>query len=245
MLSNDELIDYLEDLYIEKNLEVTGKSLSNKRVLEAMRRVDRFLFLEDCKGFLEYAEGNLYAPKELAYTNQPLPIGFGQTCSQPETVAIMNFLLELEKEMNVLEVGSGCGYHIATVLELIHPGLGVTIEIIPELSELGKRNIQKLEEKVGKKYMIEFVVGDGSKGYQKLAPYDRIYFTASAPKSFDCSSLLNQLKPNGKLLYPVDVGDGSGPLYLWKKYGDIPEVYGSFRFVPLRSMGNKGNTQIK
>ena len=169
--------------------------LSDK-VVEAMKKVPRHLFIPP-------------AYRSEAYVDTPLPIGKGQTISAPHMVAIMCELLDLKKGDKVLEVGAGCGYHAAVVAEIVgREGKVIAIERIPELAETAKRNLEALGYD-----NVKVVVGDGSKGYEKEAPYDKIYVTASAPKIPE--PLIEQLKVGGKLVIPV--GDFTQHLYVVEK----------------------------
>ncbi len=189
-------------------------NLSDK-VVEAMKKVPRHLFVPP-------------AYRSEAYVDAPLPIGKGQTISAPHMVAIMCELLDLKKGDKVLEVGAGCGYHAAVVAEIVgKDGKIIAIERIPELAEMAKRNLETLGYD-----NVLVIVGDGSKGYEKEAPYDKIYVTASAPKIPE--PLIEQLKPGGKLVIPV--GNFTQHLYVVEKdeNGNIKKKnWGAVRFVPL------------
>ena len=189
-------------------------NLSDK-VVEAMKKVPRHLFVPP-------------AYRSEAYVDAPLPIGKGQTISAPHMVAIMCELLDLKKGEKVLEVGAGCGYHAAVVAEIVgKDGKVIAIERIPELAEMAKRNLETLGYD-----NVLVVVGDGSKGYEKEAPYDKIYVTASAPKIPE--PLIEQLKPGGKLVIPV--GNFTQHLYVVEKdeNGNVKKKnWGAVRFVPL------------
>ncbi|MCD6493311.1 MAG: protein-L-isoaspartate O-methyltransferase [Archaeoglobaceae archaeon] len=189
-------------------------NLSDK-VVEAMKKVPRHLFVPP-------------AYRSEAYVDAPLPIGKGQTISAPHMVAIMCELLDLKKGDKVLEVGAGCGYHAAVVAEIVgKDGKVIAIERIPELAEMAKRNLETLGYD-----NVLVVVGDGSKGYEKEAPYDKIYVTASAPKIPE--PLIEQLKPGGKLVIPV--GNFTQHLYVVEKdeNGNVKKKnWGAVRFVPL------------
>lgn len=188
--------------------------LSNK-VAEAMKKVPRHLFIPP-------------AYRSEAYVDSPLPIGKGQTISAPHMVAIMCELLDLKEGEKVLEVGAGCGYHAAVVAEIVgKSGRIIAIERIPELAEVAKRNLEALGYD-----NIVVIVGDGSKGYEEEAPYDKIYVTASAPKIPE--PLIEQLKLGGKLVIPV--GDFTQYLYVVEKDEEgmvKKENWGAVRFVPL------------
>ena len=185
------------------------------RVLEAMLRVPRHLFVPP-----QYSRE--------AYSDYPLPIGYGQTISAPHMVAIMCDLLDVLPGHKVLEVGGGSGYHAAVVAELVGKnGKVVMIERIPELAERAKNTLEALGYD-----NVKVVVGDGSEGYEEEAPYDRIYVTAAAPEVPE--PLLKQLKPGGKMVIPV--GDAIQELYVIEKdwSGRIRKKrWGGVRFVPL------------
>ncbi len=174
---------------------------------------------------------HLFVPKRYeieAYVDTPLPIGFGQTISAPHMVAIMCDLLDLQEGDKVLEVGAGSGYHAAVVAEIVgKKGKVIAIERFPELAERAKQNLEYL----GYDNVI-IVVGDGSKGYEPEAPYDKIYVTASAPDV--PKPLIEQLKPGGKMVIPI--GRYEQYLYVVEKdrEGKIHKrVWGPVRFVPL------------
>lgn len=190
-------------------------SLSD-RVYEAIKKVPRHLFVPE-----RY--------KSEAYVDTPLPIGYGQTISAPHMVAIMCELLELQEGDKVLEIGTGCGYHAAVVAEIVGKrGRVISIEYIPELAEMAKTNLSALGYD-----NVMVVVGDGSKGYEPEAPYDKIYVTASAPDI--PQPLIEQLKAGGKMVIPV--GDSVQWLMIVEKdeSGKVRKKnWGSVRFVPLR-----------
>lgn len=174
------------DEFYQKRIEMVKFQLANrdivdKRVLDAMLKVERHKFVPK-----EY--------EKLAYIDEPLPIGFGQTISQPYIVALMTQLLELKGDEKVLEIGTGSGYQAAILGELCKEVY--TIEIIPEL---GKR-AEKLLKELG--YQNIFVkIGDGYLGWEEHAPYDGIIVTC-APDHIP-QPLIDQLKDNGKMVIPV------------------------------------------
>ncbi|MDH7596293.1 MAG: protein-L-isoaspartate O-methyltransferase [Methanothrix sp.] len=185
----------------------------SERVVEAMSRVPRELFVPD-------------ELRPMAYEDRPLPIGYGQTISAPHMVAIMCDLLDLHEGMKVLEVGGGCGYHAAVMAELVGPsGHVYSVERIPELVEIARRNLERAGYR-----NVSMIAGDGSLGYREQAPYDRISVAASAPDIPE--PLKEQLRPGGRMVIPV--GSYSQDLLVVTKNHDIRvERAMGVIFVPL------------
>jgi protein-L-isoaspartate(D-aspartate) O-methyltransferase len=160
--------------------------VSDERVLEAMRAVPREEFV----------------PAELAdeaWDNVPLPIGAGQTISQPLIVARMLELLELRGDERILDVGTGSGYHAALLARL---GSHVwSVERHASLSEQALRNLERAEI-----YNVTLVVGDGARGLPETAPFDAINVAAAAGQHVP-QALEDQLGPGGRLVVPVETGD--------------------------------------
>lgn len=193
-----------------------GGWLKTPRVIKAFEAVPRELFVR--------AEN----AKE-AYWDVPLPIGFGQTISQPLTVAFMTELLKPQAGQKILEIGTGSGYQAAILSKVVGPkGKVITLEIVPQLVEFAIANLQKAGIK-----NVEVHHSDGSQGWPDDAPYDRIIATAAAPEI--PRPLKEQLKVGGVLVVPVGT-------YLQKmmrvtrRGPDQFEIedHGEFRFVPLR-----------
>ena len=151
------------------------------RVLDAMGRVPRHEFV-------------LPAHRHLAYANRPLPIGYGQTISQPYIVAVMTALLDVDNDDVVLEVGTGSGYQAAVLADLVQRVY--SIEIIPALAQRTQKKLRRLGYD-----NIETRVGDGYYGWEAYAPFDAIIVTAAA--SHIPPPLLQQLKPTGRMVIPV------------------------------------------
>ena len=196
--------------------------IKDERLFKAFKKIPREKFIE--KALL--AE---------AYGDYPLPIGAGQTISQPTTVMIMTDALELKEGDKVLEVGAGSGYQAAIIAEVIgKKGKVITTEIIPKLAEFSRDNIEKSKIK-----NVKIIEGDGSQGYDKEAPYDRIIVTAACPSI--PQPLVEQLKENGILLAPVGPYFGQQMIRLRKKNGKISEEsLGGFMFVPLKGKHGYG-----
>lgn len=195
---------------------ISSSTIKDKKVIEAFRKIPREEFVEEAR-------------KEESYGDYPLPIGEGQTISQPTTVAIMTQALELQEGHKVLEVGAGSGYQAALISEIIgQKGKIISTEIVPELAELAKKNVKKLNLK-----NIEILHHDGSKGYAKDAPYDRIIVAAASPKI--PRPLANQLKEGGIIIIPVGNMLEQVMVKGRKKSGKIvEEQLGDFIFVPLK-----------
>jgi len=195
------------------SLQIQARGVKDEKVLQAMRKVPRHFFVPD--------ELRLYA-----YADEPLPIGEGQTISQPYIVAYMTEALELEGGERVLEVGTGSGYQTAVLAEIVKQVY--TIEVIGTLSS----RAQELLHKLGYAN-IQFRVGDGTFGWQDNAPYDAIIVTAAAPAV--PKKLQEQLCSSGRMILPV--GEGFQELIVvvrekehFKKKKLLP-----VRFVPLIS----------
>ncbi len=210
----------LED--IEWEVELTkkhiGKDRLDPRVMAAMARVPRHEFVPE--------ESRVYA-----YDDGPLPIGFGQTVSQPFIVALMTDLLEPDEEDVVLEVGTGSGYQTAVLAELVKKVY--SIEIIAELAEKARERLKRLGYT-----NVEIKVGDGYYGWPEHAPFDGILVTAAAPDI--PPPLIDQLKPGGRLVIPVGEPFGYQTLKVVHKDDEaatrIRDVLG-VAFVPLTGNG--------
>lgn len=190
------------------------KLITDKRVLAAFERIDREDFVLD-----EY--------KKQAYEDVPLPIKADQTISQPTTIMIMTQALELKKGDKVLEIGAGSGYQAALIAEIVKPAKVYTIEYLSELALFARQNL----ENVGIKN-VKVICTDGSKGYDKESPYDKIIVTAACPKV--PKPLLEQLKKGGILVAPVGSLYGQKMLKLKKNDEIKVEDLGDFIFVKLK-----------
>jgi len=155
--------------------------LKSKKIEEALKKTPRELFVLD-----EY--------KDEAYCDYPLPIGEGQTISQPTTVVLMTEALDVEKNHKILEIGTGSGWQAAILSKLAKKI--ITIERNDKLAEFAKKNLRKLNIK-----NVKVIIGDGTLGYEKESPYDRIIITAATPKIPEI--LFKQLKEDGKIVAPV------------------------------------------
>jgi len=166
---------------VEYTRDLTGRKALDPRVMAAMTRVPRE----------EFVPGDL---RDAAFDNGPLPIGHGQTISQPYIVALMTDLLRLGPDDRVLEIGTGSGYQTA-VLSCLAKTV-YTVELIPELGERAAARLAALDYA-----NIEYRIGNGYQGWPEHAPYDAIIVTAAAPEI--PPALTEQLKPGGRLVIPV------------------------------------------
>ena len=159
----------------------TGCSALSERVLGAMKAVPRHCFVP-------------VEQRDWAYADMPLPIGRGQTISQPFIVALMTELLELEPDAVVLEIGTGSGYQTAVLARLAR--WVYSVERIPELAEAAARRLRELGYD-----NVTIRAGDGGQGWEEYAPFDGIIVTAAAADI--PPALARQLKPGGRLVVPV------------------------------------------
>lgn len=212
----------LNDSYRHKGLrkrlteEVRSKGIQDESVLAAIEAVPRHFFLDS--SFLE-----------IAYQDKPFPIGSGQTISQPYTVAFQTELLDVKKNMKVLEIGTGSGYQ-ACILEK----LGARVFSIERHHALFVKTKKLLE---AMSYKAKLFYGDGFKGLPAYEPFDRILITAAAPHIPD--ALIKQLKTGGMLVLPLGSGDTQVMTCVIKHDDNKLEEqqHGYFRFVPM--LGNK------
>ena len=197
---------------------IQEKWLKTPRIIEAFKKIKRIDFLPDDK-------------KDLAELNEALPIGYGQTISQPLVVAFMLELLAAKEGEKILDIGSGSGWTSALLGEIVgEKGKVIAIDIVPELKEFGKNNVGKYN--FLEKGIVEFICSDGSKGYEKEAPYDKILASASASAKVIPLSWKEQLKTGGRIVTPIGT---SIWLFVKKdeKKGDEQTEYPGFVFVPL------------
>jgi len=192
--------------------QIAARGIRDQRVLSAMKEVPRHLFVPP-------------PYNKSAYEDCPLPIGNGQTISQPYIVALMTELLALRPTDSVLEIGTGCGYQAAVLAALVRQV--TTIERIPEVAGLARVNLAAVGSK-----NVEVIVGDGTLGYHKKAPYEGIIITAATPAV--PRPLIAQLAEGGRLVAPVGGRDIQELIRLRKKDGSITKEHqGGVRFVPL------------
>ena len=207
------LIESIED-DVRATRAYTGKARLDNRVMAALARVPRHEFVPESE-------------RAYAYHNRPLPIGYGQTISQPYIVALMTDLLAVDEDSVVLEIGTGSAYQAAVLADLV--ARVYTIEIIAPLGHAARQRLARLG--YGN---VEVRIGDGYDGWAEHAPFDAIMVTAAA--SHVPPPLLGQLKPGGRLVIPVGDRFFTQQLILIEKRDDgaltTTQVL-PVRFVPL------------
>ncbi|MBD3331401.1 protein-L-isoaspartate(D-aspartate) O-methyltransferase [candidate division GN15 bacterium] len=161
--------------------DLAGRDIDDEAVLDAMRTVPRHLFVPE-------------RLRDRAYADGPLPIGEGQTISQPYVVASMTQHLNLSPSSKVLEIGTGSGYQAAVLAEIVADVYSV--EVIPELHETTTRLLEKLGY-----HNVHITLGDGSRGWPEEAPFDGIIITAAAPRVPE--QLISQLRVGRHMIVPV------------------------------------------
>ena len=196
--------------------QIIIRGVTDQPTLRAMRKVPRHLFVPE-----EY--------RNEAYDDNPLPIGYGQTISQPYIVAYMTEVSKPAPEKKVLEIGTGSGYQAAVLAEIVDKVY--SIEIVPELARESSERLKKLGYS-----NITCKFGDGYKGWPEHAPFDIIVVTA-APEQIP-QPLIDQLAENGRLVIPVGAPAAVQELILIeKKNGNIEKKRLTFvRFVPFRRL---------
>jgi protein-L-isoaspartate(D-aspartate) O-methyltransferase len=194
--------------------QIEARGVTDKAVLDAMRSTPRHLFVPP-------------EQKDSAYADHPMPIGHGQTISQPYIVAAMTELLRPEKSHRILEIGTGSGYQAAVLAVLAKEVY--TIEIVPDLAKSAAALLAKLEHR-----NVYVRHGDGYKGWPEKAPFDRIILTAAPPDIPE--ALIQQLRPGGKLVAPIGHSSWNQELIVLDKSSDGTvkrrSVFG-VRFVPM------------
>ena len=205
----DDMIRAIEDHVLDTRKE-TGLEALSERVLDAMRRVPRERFVPASE-------------TRFACSDSPLPIGFGQTISQPFIVALMTELIEPQPHHRVLEVGSGSGYQVAVLAQLVEAVYGM--EIVPELAERSARVLRELG------YLNATIrSGDGYHGWSEHAPFDGILVAAAG--SDVPLALKQQLRVGGKLVLPVESVTGWQSLDVIERLGE--DSFKTRHILPVR-----------
>jgi protein-L-isoaspartate(D-aspartate) O-methyltransferase len=199
---------------------IERKGIKDKRVLEAIRKIPRHLFMDS--GFIDFA-----------YQDKPFPIAADQTISQPYTVAFQTELLQVKPKDKILEIGTGSGYQAAVLIEM--EAVVYSIERQKELYTKTKKFLPKIGY-VPKK----LIYGDGYKGFPEMAPFDGIIVTAGAP--FIPNALLKQLKTGGRLVIPLGKNSQKMTLIIRKSEKEFEKhEFGDFKFVPMLKETKNGN----
>lgn len=208
--SDDERRERMVDRLVRNGV------LRTPRVIEAVRAVPRHLFVPR-------------RLRESAYYDTPLTIGSGQTISAPHMVGMMLEYLDLEEGQSVLEIGGGSGYHAALVAHVVGPtGRVFAVERIGSLAKKAQSRIETL----GLDERVEVLVRDGSQGFSKRAPFDRIFVTCGAPEI--PPPLVRDLREGGKLLIPVGTRHFQDLILGEKVEGELQtQSLGGVVFVPL------------
>lgn len=198
--------------------QLMGRGISEQRVLDAMAKVPREEFVAPESRVASYEDG-------------PLPIGYGQTISQPYIVAFMTEQLRPKSSDRVLEVGTGSGYQAAILAELVSEVY--SIEIVEPLAKNAEATLQRLGYK-----NVHIKFGDGYKGWPETAPFDAIIVTCAPDKV--PQSLVDQLKDGGRMVIPVGDRFAQQLYLLEKKNGQLKQSATlPVRFVPMTSGGQK------
>lgn len=195
------------------NQQIRDRGVNDPAVLTAMRKVKRHLFVPP-------------AQAANAYDDRPLPIGYGQTISQPYIVGYMTEVVKPAGNFKVLEIGTGSGYQAAVLADIVKEVY--TIEIVPELGQSAKTRLGKLGYE-----NVEVKIGDGYYGWKEHAPYDAIVVTAAA--EYIPPPLIEQLKDGGRIIIPVGSPFMTQMLMLVEKKGGKTKTKSLFpvAFVPF------------
>jgi protein-L-isoaspartate(D-aspartate) O-methyltransferase len=203
------MVAEVEAMYAETQ-NLTGLAAMSPRVRAALGKVERHRLVPA-------------GQQAFAYRNHPLPIGQGQTISQPYIVALSTDLIAPQPQHVVLEVGTGSGYQAAVLAEIVQKVF--SIEILDSLAVSARNSLNELQYK-----NIEIRIGDGYQGWPERAPFDGIVVTAAAPHVPE--ALLAQLKPGGKMVIPVGAAGGTQELLLITK--DLEGKSRQKRILPVR-----------
>jgi protein-L-isoaspartate(D-aspartate) O-methyltransferase len=209
----DSEADFVSQRDIMVEVQIRARGVSDEKVLTAMRKVPRHLFVPD-------------ELRPFAYGDEPLPIGEGQTISQPYIVAYMTQVLQLSEGERILEVGTGSGYQTAVLAEIVREVF--TIELLSVLSDRARTLLEALGYK-----NIRLKAGDGTLGWDENAPFDAIMVTAAAPAV--PKRLQEQLGPKGRMIIPVGAGFQELFLVTRERGGFRKKKLLPVRFVPLVS----------
>ncbi len=193
--------------------QIEARGINNTLILEALRKVERHKLVPD-------------AYRKHAYSDRPLPIGEGQTISQPYIVAYMTFLLEPLPNMRVLEIGTGSGYQAAVLAEIVKEVF--TVEIVAPLGKRAENDLKAMGYE-----NIQVRIGDGHEGWPEYGPYDAILVTAAAKEI--PPPLIDQLKDGGRMIIPIGPASDRQELILLEKVNGQIKTTNLLpvRFVPF------------
>ncbi|AEH36282.1 protein-L-isoaspartate(D-aspartate) O-methyltransferase [Halopiger xanaduensis] len=199
----------------ERMVRTVAHRVADDRVLEALEDVPRHEFVPpDRRGE--------------AYADRPLPIGDGQTISAPHMVAVMADRLDLEPGDEVLEIGTGCGYHAAVTAEIVGPENVYSVEYGEQLAEQARARLEEIG--YGE---IDVRIGDGRNGWAEQAPYDAAYFTCATAELPE--PVVEQVRPGGRILAPVGTGRQTLVQADKRADGSLERTeHGGVRFVQMR-----------
>ncbi|MFD1565512.1 protein-L-isoaspartate(D-aspartate) O-methyltransferase [Haloarchaeobius amylolyticus] len=196
-------------------VETIAARVDDDRVLAALEAVPRHEFVPPDR-------------RDSAYADRPLPIGDGQTISAPHMVAIMADLLALEPGDDVLEIGTGCGYHAAITAELIGDENVYSVEYSADLADRARNQLTDLGYDG-----VSVRVGDGREGWPRHAPYDAVYFTCATPALPD--PIVDQVRSGGQVLAPIGTGRQTLVEATKRPDGSLERTeHGGVRFVGMR-----------
>ena len=199
----------------ERMVRTVASRVDDERVLEALESVPRHAFVPPNR-------------RDSAYADRPLPIGDGQTISAPHMVAIMADRLDLEPETEVLEIGTGCGYHAAVTAEIVGEEYVYSVEYGDELAERARDQLAQVG--YGD---VSVRTGDGREGWPEHAPFDAAYFTCAAPSFPD--PVVEQVRPGGQLLAPIGTRFQTLVEATKREDGRLERAeHGGVRFVEMR-----------
>lgn len=205
---------------VQEQLSGPGRDLENARVLEAMRQVPRHELVPE-------------ADRAYAYEDRALPIGFGQTISQPYIVGFMSEVLDPQPTDRILEIGTGSGYQAAVLSRLVREVF--TIEIVEPLARRASADLQRIG---CNNVLVRF--GDGSQGWPEVAPFDAIIVTC-APDNVP-QALVEQLKDGGRMIIPIGPVDHQELVLLGKRGNQLDQTdVLPVRFVPMTGQAQAGS----
>ncbi|MXV63258.1 protein-L-isoaspartate(D-aspartate) O-methyltransferase [Natronorubrum sp. JWXQ-INN-674] len=199
----------------KRMVQTVASRVADDRVLEALASVPRHAFVPPDR-------------RNSAYADRPLPIGDGQTISAPHMVAIIADKLDVAPGDDVLEIGTGCGYHAAVTAEMVGSEHVYSVEYSDELAAEARDQLTRAGYDE-----VSIRIGDGRDGWSEYAPYDAAYFTCATPEFPD--PVVDQLRPGGRLLAPIGSGFQTLVEATKREDGTLErEEHGGVRFVEMR-----------